>query len=225
MLSKFQNLFLFALILLASACGKKTQEATTAAQVPVYTQEFTRSIDIGNPAIKGSVSFDPQTGVYTLAGAGENMWFKSDEFFFVYEPVEGDFRLSSKASFAPVVENSNMHRKIGLIIRESLEPDARYADISVHYGDGLTSLQYRPAIGADTKEINLDILSPCYVVLERKEGRITVKASTLEDDKVDVVAAEVALDFPATAYVGMFICSHDSTILETGYLSEVKLIK
>ncbi|MDR0865220.1 MAG: hypothetical protein LBO74_09875 [Candidatus Symbiothrix sp.] len=225
MQNKFQNLVLFGFILLVSACGKKAQEVTPEVQIPEFTQAFTLSADIGNPAIKGNVAYDPQTEVYTLSGAGENMWFKSDEFFFVYEPVEGDFSLSSKIAFAPALENSNMHRKIGLMIRESLEPDARYADITVHYGDGLTSLQYRPAVGVDTEEKKVDIISADYLVLERKGNQITVKACTVKENEVNVVTTDVSIDFPAGAYVGLFICSHDSSILESGYFSEVKLEK
>ena len=44
------------------------------------------------------------------------------------------------------------HRKAALMIRQSLKPDSAYADAALH-GDGLTSLQYRPAAAAATLEI------------------------------------------------------------------------
>ncbi len=45
-----------------------------------------------------------------------------------------------------------MHRKAALMIRQSLEPDAAYADVALH-GDGLTSLQFRPTAGAATSAL------------------------------------------------------------------------
>ncbi|GHT88906.1 hypothetical protein FACS189474_4970 [Bacteroidia bacterium] len=216
-----QKGLLLSLVLWVAACGKKQP-----AEAPAFTQQFTQSIDIGHPAITGDFAFNDLTGVYTLSGSGDNIWYKADQLFFVYEPVEGDFSLSSKIVFAPALENSNMHRKIGLIIRESLETGAKYADVTVHFGDGLTSLQYRPATNVDTEENRLDILSADHLVLERKAGKILVHASC-EEGNLDstVVTSEIALDFPETCYVGLFICSHDSTVKETAYFSEVKLVK
>ena len=43
------------------------------------------------------------------------------------------------------------HRKAVLMIRQNLDRDAAYADVALH-GDGLTSLQFRPAAGAETLE-------------------------------------------------------------------------
>jgi hypothetical protein len=208
-----QAVFLISLVLLLSVCGKKQQEQ------PLHEQLFVHATDIGNPALPGNFSFDNQTGVYTLTGAGENMWYGSDEFFFAYDSLEGDFSLSAKIAFEG--EGVNPHRKVGLMIRESLESDSRYADITVHYGDGLTSLQYRPTSGADTEEIRTAALSPDYLTLERKGNCIIAKVAN--GDLSDEVAAELTIELPSQCYVGLFICSHEATVKETGYFSEVNL--
>jgi TolB protein len=44
---------------------------------------FNHSSDVGNPAVKGSSSYDQESQVYTLKGAGYNIWFNRDEFHFL----------------------------------------------------------------------------------------------------------------------------------------------
>ena len=34
---------------------------------------------------------------------------------------------------------------------------------------------------------------------------------------------EIMLDFPETCYIGLFICSHEADVVETGYFSNVVL--
>jgi TolB protein len=103
--------------------------------------------DIGNPKLKGSFQFDEKLQKFTVAGAGYNLWFERDEFYFVSQPVEGDFIIS--ASLKLIGDGVDPHRKMGLMIRNSNAENAVYMDGAIH-GDGLTSLQYREKTGAAT---------------------------------------------------------------------------
>lgn len=180
--------------------------------------KFEGSSNIGDPKISGRVDYDKTTRVYTLRGAGSNMWSTSDEFFMVWEKVAGDFSLSSEIAFEG--EGVNPHRKMGLIIRESLDADAIYADIAVH-GDGLTSLQYRTKKGAETDEFVSLNTYPDHILLERIGSKILMKtASGHYPEQID---CEVILDLPEMCYVGLFICSHETDVLETGYFSNTDL--
>jgi len=219
-----QSVILLGLILVVSACGKNQNEKTVnEEQKSEFSQIFVQSTDIGNPLIKGKLSFDEVTGTYSVSGGGENIWHQSDEFFFAYDEIEGDFALSTKLDFAPEVEGSNIHRKAGIMIRESLDADACYADIAIHYGDGLTSLQYRPIAGEKSDEVKIDILSADYLTLERKANKIIVKVNTGEF--TDIVSGEIDINLPEKCYVGFFINSHNINLEETAYFSEVKLVK
>ncbi len=113
----------------------------------------------------------------------------------------------------------NPHRKMGLIIQESLDYDAVYADVAIH-GDGLTSLQYRAIKGADTQKVVSQNKAPDYILLERSGDRIIMK--TANQSYPQTIDGEVILDFPETCYVGLFICSHEEDVLETGYFSSVQ---
>jgi len=199
-----KGLYLFCLLILLTSCSGK--------------QIFENASDIGNSKIPGNFVYDKATDVYTLTGAGTNMWAQNDEFFMVWKEVSGDFSLSAKIAFEG--EGVNAHRKMGLIIRESLQPDARYADVAVH-GDGLTSLQYRSEKGGDTRELKSDHQMPNHIIMERTGNKISMKTGTGKYSHQPEVTLELVL--PQKCYVGLFICSHEADVLETGYFSNVRL--
>ncbi len=179
---------------------------------------FEHASNVGNPKLKGEMNYNKADGIYTLTGAGTNMWGNSDEFFMVWEKVTGDFTLSAQIDFEGA--GVDPHRKMGLIIRESLEGDAVYADVAVH-GDGLTSLQYRDSKGDETKEVVSTRKAPDYLVLNRQGNQITI--GTDNGKYPTCTDAAITINLPPTCYVGLFICSHNPDVLETGYFSSVKL--
>jgi hypothetical protein len=189
---------------------------------------FKNGSDVGNPKLKGSMSYDKATDTYTLTGAGNNIWATADEFFYAWTKVTGDFAMSTKVNFEGV---DPVHRKIGIMIRETLDSDAKYADISIH-GDGLNSLQWRPEKGGTTVEIASVVKMPDHIILERRGNNIIMKTAVGQwPDKVDTalkatdypLGTETTIDLPETCYVGIFICSHVVDKLEKAYFSEVKL--
>jgi len=179
---------------------------------------FEGSGDIGNPKLKGSLEYNSSSKVYTLAGGGTNMWMNSDEFFMAWKKMSGDFKISTKVAFEG--KGVNAHRKIGVIVRESLAGESKYADIAVH-GDGLVSLQYRDTTGGITKEVTADSREDNFLTLERTGKKITMKVA--KDGFTTNPAGEIEIDLPATCYVGIFICSHEPDVMEKACFSEVQL--
>ena len=102
---------------------------------------------------------------YTISGSGENMWFGIDDFQFVWKKVSGDVALSADISF--VGDKGNNHRKAVLMIRQSLDGNSPSVDIARH-GDGLTSLQFRDAVGADDHEVQSNVFAPKRMRLEKR---------------------------------------------------------
>ena len=184
--------------------------------------------DVGNPKLKGGISYNKASDTYTLTGAGDNIWANTDEFFFAWKKITGDFSMSTKLKFDGV---NPAHRKIGIMIRETLDGDSKYADISIH-GDGLNSLQWRPEKGGSTVEIASAINMPDYITLERRGNKIIMKTAIGSwPDKVDTAlkanefpaGTETVIDLPETCYVGIFICSHVVDKFEKAYFSELKI--
>lgn len=208
-MKKLLALFLCSLVLSAAlSCSRGTK------------QLFTDACDVGLVSHPGSCSFDSQQNVYTLTGAGVNLWGNTDACYFVWKKVTGDFSLSGSVHFEG--EGVNPHRKIGFMIRESLAPDSRYADIAIH-GDGLTSLQYRSATGDITLEEKSakQSVGETSICLVRSGSRIAMRtASGALPDSDD---AAIELDLPQECYVGLFICSHEEDVKETAFFSGVVL--
>ena len=80
---------------------------------------FTKSGDVGGPAIKGSAEFNPANGQYRITGSGANIWGKQDQFQYVWREMTGNFTVTATLRF---LGEGNEHRKAGIMVRQS--PDA-----------------------------------------------------------------------------------------------------
>ncbi|MBC7628260.1 MAG: hypothetical protein H7254_13320, partial [Ferruginibacter sp.] len=107
------------------------------AQHPVGI--FDDHADIGKPKLAGTAGYDTSTQTYNLSGAGSNIWFNRDEFHFLYKKITGDFILTADFDFTGDTAHAAGHRKIGWMIRESLDEDAASMNACKHL-DGLTVL-------------------------------------------------------------------------------------
>jgi len=166
--------------------------------------------DVGGPRLKGTTKYDKVKQVYTLTGSGKNIWANSDQFHFASVKMTGNFILTTNCQFEG--KGVVLHRKMGLMIRESLVPGSRYADAAVH-GDGLLSLQFRSAEGQVTGEIKAGIRAPEVIQLERSGDTLIVRAANSGASLVET--GRVIQKFKQPVYVGLFVCSHDSAVTET----------
>jgi TolB protein len=180
---------------------------------------FEKNADIGQCKLKGSVKYNHEKGEYILSGSGENMWFTEDAFHFVWSETSGDLKLSSKIVF--LGEGQHEHRKAGLIVRQSLEPDAVYIDAIIH-GDGLTSMQYRNEKDDSTYQIVSPDSGLPYIQIERIRDQFIFSVS--EDGQDFKTVGEYTLKLNDPVYTGLGICSHDSTTIETAVFSNLQFI-
>jgi TolB protein len=192
---------------------------TIVLQAQQMFQQFSGG-DIGNPKLKGDFLFNTKNQQFTLQGAGYNIWFDRDEFYFVTQEVEGDFIFSANLKFAG--EGVDAHRKIGLMIRSTDSENSVYMDGAVH-GDGLASLQYREKTGGETQEITTEIKAPEFVQVERRGNEYIFRLS--KDQQPLTEAGRVVLNMPATVLAGMFISSHNEEVVEKAQFWNVRLEK
>jgi hypothetical protein len=107
------------------------------------------------------------------------------------------------------------------MIRQSLDPGSAYAD-AVSHGDGLTSLQFRGAANEQTYQVMTQVEGPSRLRLVRKGSRYTMFAGKPNEELKPVGPVEyVSLKGPV--YVGLGVCSHVATTVETAIFSNVKL--
>jgi hypothetical protein len=106
------------------------------------------------------------------------------------------------------------------MIRQSLDPDSAYADVALH-GVGLTSLQYRPAAGADTQEIQSKVNAPEEIRIERHGNQFTIGAGPKGGELM--ASGPVTVNLQDPVYIGLAVCSHNADVLETAVFANVKL--
>jgi TolB protein len=175
--------------------------------------------DIGTVLHPGAATYDAAHKSYTLAGSGENMWFTTDAFQFVWKKVSGDATLAADISF--IGAGVNPHRKAVLMVRQSLDADSAYADLALH-GSGLTSLQYRDAKGAATHEIQANISAPKRLRLE-KRGEYVFMELAGEGEDLHMAGGSTRIPIDGSFYVGIGVCSHDKDVVEKAVFSDVEI--
>jgi hypothetical protein len=180
---------------------------------------FTMSGDVGNPGIKGSTTFDSATGEYRMTGAGANMWARDDQFQYAWREMTGNFTVTATFRF---LGEGAPHRKAGIVVRQSLDADATYADAVVH-GDGMPALQWRSRKGENTNTFNLPFDGPgtFTVKLVRAGVRVTMFVGKNGAEPKEVVRTEVSFQGPVL--VGLGVCSHDAAKSDTAVFSNVKV--
>src|SRR6267378_2648486 len=175
--------------------------------------------NIGTVLHAGSVEYDAAKHSYTIAGSGENMWFASDAFQFVWKKMSGDVTLTADIAF--LGKGVNEHRKAVLMIRQSLDADSPYADVALH-GSGLTSLQFREEKGAVTHEIQANISAPRRLRIE-KRGAYFSLWRVEENGESHLASGSIRIALKEPFYVGIGVCSHDKNVVEKAVFSNVDL--
>jgi TolB protein len=190
--------------------------AVSGQQSPVGI--FEGHTDIGTNVKPGSATYIPETGQYVISGAGYNVWADHDEFQFVWKKMKGDFIISTRAEFLGTWVN--YHRKVGVMIRKSLEGNSAHVN-TVEHGDGLTSLQFRKTAGAQTEEIKAKLTKANIIELERRGNQYIMRAAVYGEPFVMDTITNI--DLGDEVYVGLFVGSHNADVVETGVFSNVRL--
>jgi TolB protein len=180
---------------------------------------FTNEGSVGQTPPGCKAQYDASKGEYRITGGGANMWGAADAFYFVWKKVSGDVTLSADIQW--VGTSAAEHRKAVLIARQSLDPGSPYAD-AVSHGNGLTSLQFRGASNEQTYQIVAAEDGPSRLRIVRKGSGFTMYFGRPGGELKASGAVEfVTLQEPF--YVGLGVCSHVATTLETAIFSNVKL--
>lgn len=184
---------------------------------------FRQSQDIGNPKLAGSAQYDKKTKEYRLKGSGYNIWFERDEFQYLFRQLSGDFTVT--ADFEFVGTGMDPHRKIGWMVRESLDDNAPQIT-AVDHGDGLTVLQWRVTKGMAMRDPEDEIFSPeknvRTIQLERKGNDYTMRVAK-KGEELKTVGSHTMANLPKEVFVGLYICSHNPAKIEEAVVRNVQI--
>jgi TolB protein len=203
---------LFALVLPLNAVSSSSADDDIGV--------FEQSNDIGQVGHSGEALYDAALGTYAVSGSGANMWFAEDGLHYVWKKMSGDVSLAADVEL--IGEGGDPHRKACLLIRQSLDHDSAYADAALH-GDGLTSLQYREAQGAPTREIQANSTSPRRLRIE-KIGEYVSMSIAADGEPLKPAGGTFRLKLTDPFYVGLAVCAHDNTRLEKAVFTNVEIV-
>lgn len=204
-------------LLLASGLGPLVQihaAESTAPTAPATVTEpvglFDGQSDIGKILHTGKVVFDAGKQAYAVTGSGDNIWAKADNLHFVWKKMSGDVALSADLEFLPPPKDnpkpSAAHRKVVLMIRQSLDPDSAYVDASWH-GDGMTALQFRETKAGASYEIRVSQAAPKRLRIEKHGDSFTFFIADQSGENPHFTGAGYTLKLTEPFYVGIGVCS------------------
>jgi TolB protein len=180
---------------------------------------FETHSDIGYVHFPGSFEYDPEQQIYTMTSAGANVWGDHDDFHFAWRRMSGNFIATTRAEF--VGAGVNPHRKLGWMVRSSLDPSSAEVSTGIH-GDGLVSLQIRRTQGGLTEEIRPPLTGADVIQLERK-GNIYIMSVAHYGEPFTVVQAS-NLDLGEEVYIGLYGCSHEDEVVEKFIYHNVRIV-
>lgn len=194
-----------------------------AQQIPVGI--FENHLDIGKPKSAGSATYDKEKQVYAISGSGYNIWFERDEFHYLYNKIKGDFILT--ANFGFVGKGTDPHRKIGWMVRSSLNENASHIS-AVSHGDGLTVLQWRELPNALMRDPEDEVFfskkSPQIIQVERR-GKEVIMRVAMSGEPLQLVGSHEISSMPEEVFAGLYICSHNADVVEQAKIWNVRIDK
>jgi hypothetical protein len=196
---------------------------------------FQGQSDIGAALVPGSASYDAATKQYTINSAGYNVWYTRDEFRYLWRRMSGDVSLAADISYPDAKGYGD--RKAVLMIRQSLDDDAKAAMVALH-GAGMVHLAWRPERdervtdmefrmggrgrpGGQTPD-SLVTISAKRIGIEKHGDEFSLWVS-LDGEPMHQFGPPIKLHFDEPFYVGIGFCSHLPETVDTAVLSNVVL--
>jgi Tol biopolymer transport system component len=201
----------FAYVSYARAGGRPQAQAEASLPDPWSAR------DVGDVAVPGGARHDD--GRFTLTGTLD-IWGKADGFHFAYRALEGDGQIVARVT---AVQNTNPHAKAGVMIRETLDSDARHATMVVTPVDGTQFLRRKQAGGltTNTNPGRDRGRLPYWVKLVRRGDQLRAYESA--DGQEWILADSDTVVMARRVFVGLVASSHQRQVTNTSTLDHVEL--
>jgi hypothetical protein len=200
--------------------------ATVTPMAPIQSSFYGYTV---GTATAGSATVEAD-GSITVKGSGWDIWDRQDGFYFLAQPVEGDAVITVRVLGSP--SQTDSWAKAGVMIRESLAPDARHAMLVVTPRSGI-AFQRRMVTGGTSDNDNTGTPRyPLYLRLVRRGDWITPYLST---DGIFFEAAGKVLQFEADhqaihfdrlnneLWIGLAVTAHRDRALCTTHFDQLSI--
>ena len=170
--------------------------------------------DVGSTGLAGSASYS--NGVFTVSGAGADVWGTTDAFQYVSQTTSGDVQIVARVS---AVQNTNTYAKAGVMLRQSVAAGAAHVILDVR-PDGTVELMTRSATNGSTAWLAGAAQGlPVWLKLVRSGNTVTGYVSS--NGSTWATVGSTTTSIPASAAVGLMVTSHDVNTLNTSTFDNV----
>ncbi len=175
----------------------------------------------GFPPSDGSFVQGPGN-TFTMTASGSDIWNTSDEFHFAYKTLSGPGTIVARVDS---LEETHPWAKAGVMIRETLDADSKYAFAVLSAASGVAT-QNRTDTGISATGVTeADISAPHWVKLERDAGGFFTVSHSTDGSSWNPVAGTIANNIPMASdvYIGLAVTSHDASAVTEAKFSNVTM--
>ena len=173
------------------------------------------STDIGDVGLPGRTKND--SGIYSLAGAGVNIWAEGDGFRFHSRQLTGDGSIVARVVSA---NDTGSRSKAGVMMRANLEPGSRHVSIFLQPTRGAEEIS-RVSKGSKSTSVEASpFQAPCWLKLVRSGDTFEAFASK-DGSTWTPVGKSIKIPMNETIQVGLAVVSLNKKHLKTATFDSV----
>jgi regulation of enolase protein 1 (concanavalin A-like superfamily) len=166
--------------------------------------------DVGAPMIAGSAGYT--NGVFTVNGAGADIWKTNDQFNYVNQPATGSGTIEAQVTSET---DTSSNAKAGIMFKQSTTAGSPYILIAAS-PSGLVKVEYD--FDGSVSYSNY-VVPNAWMKLSWSAGKFTASLSSNGTTWTQVLSKTLSITSPAT--VGLFECSHNASALGTATFANV----
>jgi hypothetical protein len=201
---------------------KYSEAKKTLSDTRDWTKNGVKALSLWFQGIAASVgSFtDNFDGTYTMTASGEDIWAQADEFHFAYKPLSGAGSLIARVDS---LDNTDAWAKAGVMIRDSLDPNAMYAFMCVSPTSGV-AYQRRTDTAIDAVGDTIaDISAPQWVKIERDVSGFFTASYSSDGSTWDIAGAAEQIFMGSNIFIGLAVTAHNASATCQAEFSNVQV--
>jgi endoglucanase len=173
--------------------------------------------DIGAVNLPGASTHSG--GVYTLTGSGSNLGGTADSFQFARQTITGDCTITARVASQ---SNSSGYARAGVMIRDGLTADARFADCIVTPSNG-AYYQYRTTVAGTATSASGSTAAAPYWVRVKRVGTTFTAFKSADGTTWTQISTAKTITMGASVQVGLAVCSFNNNVLGSATFDNVTI--
>jgi len=174
------------------------------------------SQDIGAVGAAGSASL--LNGVYTVRGAGADIWGTADAFHFAHRSLSGDGQVVARVTG---MQNTHTYAKAGIMLRGGTSAGAAHVILDLR-PNGAVEFMTRSSAGGSTTWIG-SVTQPAPVWLRLQRSGNTVTAAVSSNGSTWNTIGSQSVTLPSTVNAGLAVTSHVTGTLNASTFDNVSV--